>query len=767
MDKKAAIMTWFTYKNFGTVLQASALYNVVDNLGYKPYMIQYKPKGVVEEKTGTYLIRRCVNKMKSMLKPQYVSEKRSDLYNEYIDKRFKVTKECLSHADLCDLNSIYDVFLCGSDQIWSPLSFDDKYFLSFVKNTDKIIAYAPSLGSTKIVNPIIRNRMATLISRFEHLSVREQQGADVIKEMTGQEARVVLDPTLLMDSSEWDVYVREEEVQKSLGPNYIICYFLGDADKYMGYVRRLSETMKIPYYVIPITMKQKRSRESVPFEVGPCEFVSLIRNAKYVCTDSFHGVAFSVNYNVSFSVFKRFKDSDLMSQNSRITNLLRMLGLEHRLVDYHNKRSAQTEIECDFTESNKKLDIERKKSLDYLKSALKSAMQDVLAPESGLFEIADMCCGCGACASICERGAISIARCREGFEHYSIEPTKCVRCGRCKSVCPMTGISALDMKEAYGLYSVKSYSEQTLKKSSSGGMGHELASYLLGENYAICGCMYDDRINVAKHIWIMPEEKEKLALLQGSKYIQSITADSMKKLERIAKEHKIAFFGTPCQAAGADKILRQKGVRENAIVIDLICHGVPSYYLWDKYLTELNKKYGTGEHPTIAFRNKERGWRRRTLLVDGNESVYKKEERRDDFYAFFRRGLCDMEACSDCPYRERSAADLRMGDYWGDKFVADKQGVSMVIANTVRGEDVIGKLVQNEKCQVEKQKLSDYWSVQYPYNPQKPLVREQLIEELKNERKTLHSLRRKYCRYYDFVEVISPVILKLKKIIGL
>ena len=298
-----------------------------------------------------------------------------------------------------------------------------------------------------------------------------------------------------------------------------------------------------------------------------------------------------------------------------------------------------------------------------------------------------------------------------------------------------------------------------------GGVGHEIASALLSNGYAVCGCTYDTSDNSAKHIWIMPGQEEKLSLLQGSKYIQSVSADAMKQIVDIAKNTKIAFFGTPCQAAAVDKILRKKNLRDQAIVVDLICHGVPSYHLWEKYLFELDKKHGTGDHPSVLFRSKEREWRRRLLLVDGNDHVYKREEHKDDFYAFFRRGLCYMKSCSDCPYRERSAADLRIGDYWGEKFVHDKQGVSMVIANTSQGDELINRLEIRNTCDVSQQDLSEYWSVQFPYNPPCPLIREQLITELKDENNNLQDLRKKYCAYYDQMERITKIIRYIKKIV--
>ena len=765
-DKKIAIMTWYSYLNYGSVLQATALYNTVKKLGYNPDFVKYKPKGnIVTDHSFNNIIKRGFNKLKKKFNPDFAPLERGRVFQEYLEERATFTDECTSYSELNDLDKKYNAFICGSDQIWSPLCYDGKYFLDFVDDPNKMIAYAPSIGSMKIDNPIIRERMAKLISRFRNLSVREQQGADLINDLTGQQARVVLDPTLLMGAAEWDRFVRIENISKIDG-RYILCYFLGDSNKYMGYVKRLSKRLNIPFYIIPITKKQKNSGNAVKFEVGPSEFVALIRNAVYVCTDSFHGMAFSINYNVPFSVFKRFKDKDPKNQNSRVFNLLKLLCLEERLTDCKAKEVKKIEVKCDFFAANNRLNDLRAESLSYLKNSLQSAIsieneRVVDIPH----KITSICCGCGACASVCVKGAISIHKNDEGFEHYFIDESKCVGCGQCNKVCPMTDVIAPRIKESKALYSVKSCSQRVLKTSSSGGVGYELATALLAKGYAVCGCRYDSEDNSAKHIWIMPGQEDKLSLLQGSKYIQSVSVNAIKQVHNFALHNKIAFFGTPCQIAAVDKILRKNKLRDKAILIDLICHGVPSYYLWEKYLFELDKKYGTGNHPAVLFRCKEREWRRRLLLVEGNGHIYKKEERKDDFYAFFRRGLCDMESCSDCPYRVRSAADLRIGDYWGDKFVYDKQGVSMVVANTRKGNEAIESLELSKACKISEQDLNEYWSVQFPYNPQRPLIREQLISELKDEKNDLHTLRKKYCEYYDQTEFIGRIVQKIKRLI--
>ena len=755
---KVAIMTWHTHENFGTALQAGATGSVLKSLGYEADLINYIPKPKITDATFADLIWRCKNKAKLIISPVYASTERSEFFKEFLKKTAGYSAACTSFSELHDLNEIYDAFICGSDQVWTPIYFDSKYFLDFVENTNKMIAYAPSMGASKIENPYVRERMKNLISRFKHLSIRECQGAKIIKELTGQDATVVLDPTLLLNAEEWNSYINEAKLEK-IQDKYIVCYFLGEANKYMNYVKELSKKLGVPYYVIPVTRKQKKAENCVPFEVGPCEFVSLIKNAEFVVTDSFHGTAFSVNCDVPFSVFKRFKDSSSESQNSRVYDFLDMLGLENRLVD--SKKSVGNVLECDFSVANEKLAKKREESLQYLKNALGSAVAEPKIQENVPFKITDLCCGCGACASVCNKGAITLVRNDEGFNHYSIDSEKCVKCGQCKNVCPMTNVKAPNMKEAVALYSVKSNSQEVLKKSASGGVGHELASQLLESGYAVCGCVYETATNSAKHIWVTPDEKENLSLLQGSKYIQSNTADAISEIDSIAEKYKIAFFGTPCQAAAIDKILAKKGLRENAIIIDLICHGVPSYHLWNKYLYAVNKKCGVGENPAVSFRGEESDWHHRILQVAGNGKTHKQIEQKDDFYAFFRRSLCDMATCFDCPYRERSGADLRIGDYWGKKFASEKQGVSMVVANTEVGNKKVESL--KTVCDVTEQSLDDYWSVQWPYNQHKPLIREQLIEDLKDENTDLHALRKKYCSYYDWFERFTNILKVLKR----
>ena len=761
---KIGIMTWYTYRNYGTALQSGALYRKLQSYGYAPRMIQYPPKGsaVVLQKAGMHQITsRVKNAVKRRKESIYHSPEREALFADWF-ANVDQTEKCDTYVQLRALNEELDAFVCGSDQVWSPLCFDEKYFLSFVEHPQKQVAYAPSFGAAKVRDPAIRENMAKWISRFTHLGVREQEGADLVAQLTGKQARVVADPTLLLDSAQWDELVDEPGVQKLPG-KYIVCYFLGEAKRYEDYVEQLARKTGLKAYVIPVTRRQKHAANAVPFEVGPREFVSLIRNAAYVCTDSFHGLAFSLNYRRPFFVFKRFADNDPKNQNSRVVNLLRITGLPQRLVDPKGAPADEL-LACDFSQAAGALEKLRQESEQYLTDALAQAVAFRPDPKAGNYEITGMCCGCGACAAVCPKGAITMERDENGFQQARIDPDKCVRCGKCRTVCPYHRLTALPMQSAQALYAARSTSPEVLKVSSSGGVAHELARYYSRKGYFVCGCAYDPARNEARHILIEPGDEAKLKSLQGSKYIQSITADALTQIAAMPKESNVLFIGTPCQTAAVSKLLTGLHRRENAILVDLICHGVPSYHLWQRYLEERDQKTQTGRNPAVQFRQKDLGWRQRQITVSGNGNTYRQAEHLDDFYAFFRRGLCDLENCFDCPYREHSGADLRLGDYWGPRFRDDREGVSMVVAVTEAGQQALCAL-EPESLWLERQDLGEYWTVQYPYNHPKPVFRTELIRALREGKKPLSQLRAEYCAYYDQHEALSKYIGMVKKLL--
>lgn len=376
-DKRIAIMTWYTYRNYGTALQASALSKCISDMGMIPLFVKYIPKGDWNPQPMTYktFLKKALEKILSILfcPKSYISKDQEALFVKYLSTRIKETSACESKAEFERLNEDHEAFICGSDQIWSPLYFDDKYFLSFVQNKASMVAYAPSFGVSEITDTQVRKMIKELLNSFSYLSVREIQGVRIIKQLTGQDAKLVLDPTLLLTADEWDRYA-EIESAPLIPEAYILCYFLGEPAHYREYVRKQAKSWRLPVYEIP-TKRVWGRYPDFPFEVGPREFVSLIRNAAFVFTDSFHGLVFSVNYETPFAVFERFSKNDPKSQNSRIYSFLNLMGMEDRLISPMRKEMIdQLRVIENASELRDRLHIMRQRSLRYLKDSLEAAV---------------------------------------------------------------------------------------------------------------------------------------------------------------------------------------------------------------------------------------------------------------------------------------------------------------------------------------------------------------------------------------------------------
>jgi len=235
--KKVAIMTWYNYTNFGTVFQAVALFNTVLKLGYYPMIIHYIPHQKLVTRKGIYKRLNFYGKMLEEMINKYIinqnlikDEKRDRAFESFLNRYVKLTVPCKTDSELFRLNEEFDAFICGSDQIWAPTLFNSKYFLDFVQDENKMISYAPSIGLPVIEDKYVRHLMKQYIGRFKHLSVREEQGKYLIQELCGKEAIVVLDPTLLLTTNEWNNMTS----YKIESDPYILCYFLGTNSQSMS-----------------------------------------------------------------------------------------------------------------------------------------------------------------------------------------------------------------------------------------------------------------------------------------------------------------------------------------------------------------------------------------------------------------------------------------------------------------------------------------------------------------------------------------------------
>lgn len=363
---KIAIITYYRNGNYGSALQSYALQTIIKDMGYQCENIRY----------GSKFSSRLVSVIKN---PSKILKKLSrtrlptayyrimDFVNQYIDESNDLYK---SIAELKLTNEIYDVFICGSDQVWAPNHFNEWYYISFIDEKHKKVAYAPSIGLSVIPNNL-KSHIASLLRGIKYLSVREKQGENIIYELTGIHAPVVLDPTLLINRNRWISTATETNIEEP----YILCYFLGSNVKHRDLVEKYKQKTgdKTVVIVPPFSVRDYSRGDITLKDVGPLEFVGLVNNARIIFTDSLHGALFSINLNRPFNVFMRFTEDHILCQNSRIVNILDMFGLSHRLIK-DDALEIKNDSDIDYESVNKILESKRKYSIDYLKTSLEESI---------------------------------------------------------------------------------------------------------------------------------------------------------------------------------------------------------------------------------------------------------------------------------------------------------------------------------------------------------------------------------------------------------
>ena len=302
------------------------------------------------------------------------------------------------------------------------------------------------------------------------------------------------------------------------------------------------------------------------------------------------------------------------------------------------------------------------------------------------------CSGCGACAAVCPRQAIELRLDRAGFFQATVREDRCVDCGLCRSVCArfIPERSGRDLRRSK-LYAVQSECGETVRQCSSGGVAHELAADCLQQGWSVCGVAYHEGSDRAEHhIVTSPDE---LPLLDGSKYLQSDTTAFRLVLDRAKRGEQIAVFGTPCQICGLALSAEKLGLRDRLLLVEIFCHGVPSYLLWERQCRRIRQKLHAERFDRVMFRYKKNDWHSYCLRVDaGTKSFFGARETELFWQVFFENVLLG-DACFDCEMRKsESMADLRLGDYWSHRFQRRSDGVSAVFSLTPRGDTALERL---------------------------------------------------------------------------
>lgn len=318
------------------------------------------------------------------------------------------------------------------------------------------------------------------------------------------------------------------------------------------------------------------------------------------------------------------------------------------------------------------------------------------------------CCGCTACASVCAHKAITMKPDTLGFLYPKVDINKCTNCGLCEKVCSFKSnydISLnLDKPEAYG---ARHKNINEVETSRSGAAFVAISDWILDQDGIVYGVGYQDHFRVAHKRAITKEQRDEF---KGSKYVQSDLSNIYIQVKNdLRNGKKVLFSGTPCQTSGLNSYIGEK-LKQNLYLIDIICHGVPSPYIWRDYITYYEKKYKR-KIVSVDFRDKkEYGWcsHKETFILDNQEKINPKYNPYTDL---FYKHIMLRQSCGICHFCNTiRPSDITIADFWGwektnPEFNKDDKGISLLLINTNKGKDLFNGI--NDKLYTFKAKLED------------------------------------------------------------
>ncbi|SDJ24883.1 4Fe-4S dicluster domain-containing protein [Lachnospiraceae bacterium G41] len=327
------------------------------------------------------------------------------------------------------------------------------------------------------------------------------------------------------------------------------------------------------------------------------------------------------------------------------------------------------------------------------------------------------CCGCLGCVSVCPNSAIGVITNRKGFLYPQIDETKCIHCGACVRFCQFSN-TILPPKDKVESYVCVLNNKYELNSSSSGGVFFAVSDYVLKNGGVVYGAVMDDdfyvRITRADNV----NERNQM---RRTKYVQGIMGDSYDKIKKDILEGKIVLFsGTPCQCLAVKQYL---GESDNLILLDFICHGVPSPQVFIDYL-EYVEKITKSKVKNFYFRSKEFGHvhSQHSEALCENGATYYMMPSADIYYKSFLANLMSRESCYNCPFASTERiTDITMGDAWGSvaKELNSLNGISTLIVNSEKGRNIINQIMDSmEFKQVE---IMDRLQPQLKYPAKKPI----------------------------------------------
>lgn len=730
--KKVGIVSCYFKDNYGSMLQAYAtkkiLYkneipNETINIKYNKDFKNGKRKYYLSQITNFKFIKNKLGMVKLKIDKKLNKQLgkniaiRTQKYKEF-RKEFNLSRSNNTFKDLTNqAKELYSDVIVGSDQLWLPVNVvADYYTLNWVPDEINKISYSTSFGFSSIPNKYVE-LYRNFLNRINYLSTREESGVQIIKDIVARDAKLVCDPTILLTKDEWH---EESSKERKYDEKYILCYFLGNNIEHRKFAERLRK--KTGYKIVSLNHADEYVKYSdefcdyAPFDIGPREWISLIENAEYVCTDSFHGTVFSILFNKMFFDFRRHNNKSKVSTNSRIDSLLDVAGIsKERILVGNEDIDKVLTYKIDYNKVNENINKFREDSQKWLFDSISWKASDVKHIE---VDIKEECCGCTACKNICPVNAIEMKEDKEGFFYPIVNEEKCIKCELCKKVCPVLNIKN-ETKEQHA-YIFQNANDDVRRQSTSGGAFSAIAEKIIDKNGIVYGVIFDKDFNVI-HKGI--ENKEELYKFRNSKYVQSNLNNVFKEVkENLEKDRWVCFSGTSCQIEGLKNFLRKQ--YEKLLLVDVVCRAVPSPLIWKKYLklkTQENK-----DIDKIYFRDKLYGYKYSNFSVydSQNNLRYHNGVESDPYLRAFFSNICDRPSCYNCKFKKLNReSDITLWDCFNvEKYnpkLDDDKGTTRILTNTSKGKKFVDELSETHKLEeidvelATKNFLAMFQSVKY------------------------------------------------------
>ena len=318
------------------------------------------------------------------------------------------------------------------------------------------------------------------------------------------------------------------------------------------------------------------------------------------------------------------------------------------------------------------------------------------------------CCGCTACVSICAHKAITMKPDTLGFLYPEVDVNKCTNCGLCEKICAFNDNydTSMNLETPY-VYGARHKDIKEVETSRSGAAFIAISDWILEQGGVVYGVGYKDHFRVSHKRAVTKEQRNEF---KGSKYVQSDLGDIFLQVKKDLRDGKIVLFsGTPCQTSGLNSFIG-KNYRQNLYLVDIVCHGVPSPYIWRDYISYYERKYKK-KIVSVDFRDKKvYGWQdhKETFILDNGEKVNPKH---NPFAYLFCKHIMLRQSCGNCHFCNTTRpSDITIADFWGwektnSDFNKDNKGISLLLINTEKGKSLFENI--KDKLYTFRAKLED------------------------------------------------------------